>query len=60
LLINPIKRRKMKKDNIPKDEKRRECLISLENERDKRGEKEREKSLCERRRQKKKMKPCLF
>jgi len=50
----------MKKDNIPKDEKRRECLISIENERDKKGEKEREKSLCERRRQKKKMKPCLF
>jgi hypothetical protein len=59
LLINPIKRRKMKKDNIPKDEKRTKCLIAVENERENRGEKEIEKSLCERRREKEKKKPCL-
>jgi hypothetical protein len=39
LLLNPIKRIKMKKNNIPKDEKRRECLISAENESDRKEEK---------------------
>ena len=49
----------MKKDNIPQDEKRTKCLIAVENERENRGEKEIEKSLCERRREKEKKKPCL-
>jgi len=36
----------LKKDNIPQDEKRRECLISGENEREKRErEREREREL---------------
>jgi hypothetical protein len=43
LLIKPIKRRKMKKYNMPEDEKRRECLISVKNEREKRGERVRKK-----------------
>jgi hypothetical protein len=41
----------LKKDNIPQDEKRRECLISGENEREKR-EKERNNSLKEKERRK--------
>jgi hypothetical protein len=41
----------LKKDNIPQDEKRRECLISGENEREKR-ERERNNSLKEKERRK--------
>jgi len=53
----------MKKYNMPEDEKRRECLISVKNEREKRGERVRKKNdylRGEKRRTKKKMKPCLF
>jgi len=41
----------LKKDNIPQDEKRRECLILGENEREKR-ERERNNSLKEKERRK--------
>jgi hypothetical protein len=47
----------MKKDNIPKDEKRR--MFDFGQERDKEEKRKREKWCCERRREKK-MKPRLF
>jgi hypothetical protein len=42
----------MKKDNIPQDEKRRECLISGENEREEREREREDNSLKEKERRK--------
>ena len=41
------RKKKKKKDNIPEDEKRKECLIWAEKEREKRRERERNESVRE-------------
>ena len=51
-------RRKIKKDNIPQDEKRKECLIFGEKGREREQKRERNKCVKEEeRRRRKKMKP---